>query len=110
MVSSHVRRPSRFEEKQFGSFYVPCVLDRPRREGTPMGGVPLDRPGAALRRFPMKDVKPMEKTEKMDVLCELECSQFAEVTGGYQPVWVDPKVLALPFNDHYGAAPSHGIP
>jgi hypothetical protein len=30
----------------------------------------------------MKDLKPMAKTAKADMLCELECSQLAEVTGG----------------------------
>jgi hypothetical protein len=30
----------------------------------------------------MKDVKPMAKAETADLLCELDCSQLAAVTGG----------------------------
>jgi len=58
----------------------------------------------------------MAKREKADVLCELEGSQFEEVTGGYQPVYVPPVVFALASEPDalqappYRGAPSRGVP
>jgi hypothetical protein len=48
----------------------------------------------------MKDLNRMAKTEKADVLCELECSQLAEVTGG----------STLPYGDHFSEWPPRPSP
>jgi hypothetical protein len=63
----------------------------------------------------MKNLNSMAEMAKENVLCELECSQFAEVIGGYQPVWANPAIIAQPFNTSWesptlGEEPSRGIP
>jgi hypothetical protein len=54
-------------------------------------------------------------TEENTGLSEVALGQFAEVSGGYQPVYVNPAIIAEPFNmywasPHLGVEPSHGIP
>jgi hypothetical protein len=63
----------------------------------------------------MKNLNSMAEMAKENGLGELECSQFAGVIGGYQPVWVNPAIIAQPFNTYWesptlGQEPSHGIP
>ena len=43
----------------------------------------------------MKDLKSITKTKKADVLCELDCSQLAEITGG--TLWVSDGYCVSPF-------------
>jgi hypothetical protein len=66
----------------------------------------------------MDDLNRTAKTEKADVLCELECSQLAEVTGGSTlpyganfsewPPRPSP-VLVLPQAFNPDEAPSRGV-
>jgi hypothetical protein len=56
----------------------------------------------------MENLNLTAKAEMAGALCELECSQLAEVNGGYQPVYVPPMVFATPFT--YDEAPSRGVP
>jgi hypothetical protein len=60
---------------------------------------------ALLWRFAMKDLNLTAMTERADVLCESEPSQLAQVTGGYQPVFVPVSVFINPFGGDPAPAP-----